>query len=276
MQVQELLSAYYDGELPRESRQAVADHVAQCTACAGALARYEQLTQLSAQLPSPESSSDWAELERHLNAEVRQSRFSWREWLAAPAGRVAIAAVLLVAVGMIVFVQRYRGESPGGHLTANFDRYLEDFATSPDAAQNLLLVSYRGQQADFPHATQLVGYTPAAQNPPAGYTVVAVYVLDMPCCRCPQVVLKRPDGSRLAVFEHEIDQPVWFGDRPAIRANCCGKPARIVEAEDRLLAATWRSTKRDLTIVGARDIQEITKIVGHFEGIDTDQSDRVF
>ena len=199
---------------------------------------------------------------------MRRSQSSWPNRFLSPSSR-AVAATLLIAAGLAVGMYGSRFSRAGGHdaqLAADFDAFLNQFEQNPQAAEQVLLARYDGEQMDLPTATRRLGFRPAiASGLPAGYSVDSLYLLDMPCCKCSQAVCRREGGGRLAVFEHNSDQPVWFGDRPAIEARCCNKPTRIVEVDRNLLAATWRSDKRYLTIIGARDVEEITRIVRHFE-----------
>ena len=68
----------------------------------------------------------------------------------------------------------------------------------------------------------------------------------------------------LCVFEHDSDQPVWFGDRPTSSKMFSGKPTRLVQV-DGCLAATWQQERRHITVIGAKDVDEVTRLVAHFE-----------
>ena len=70
-EVQTLLSAYYDGELPDESRTTVAEHLTQCSACAGELARFEKLSVLTQRLGTPEPPAQlWDRIEPQLDRDA--------------------------------------------------------------------------------------------------------------------------------------------------------------------------------------------------------------
>jgi hypothetical protein len=86
----------------------------------------------------------------------------------------------------------------------------------------------------------------------------------MPCCRCFEACYHRKDGGMLCVFEHENDQPVWFGNRPMSSKVCSGKPTRLVQV-DHCLAATWQQQQRHITVIGAKDVEEVARLVAHFE-----------
>jgi hypothetical protein len=62
------------------------------------------------------------------------------------------------------------------------------------------------------------------------------------------------------VFEHKDEQPVWFGNAPCIETQCAGKPCKIVESAGSL-AVTWQSNDRQLTMVGAKDVSEVSEWV---------------
>jgi hypothetical protein len=82
-----------------------------------------------------------------------------------------------------------------------------------------------------------------------------------------QAVYRR-DGDRLAVFEHVDDQPIWFGERPVIQARCHGLPTSLVQCDERL-AASWRRSGRYLTIVGARNLEQIAELVAYLDSRET-------
>ncbi len=69
----------------------------------------------------------------------------------------------------------------------------------------------------------------------------------------------------IAIFEHDDEEMTeWFGDRPAMAANCSGKRCSLVEVNDRI-AASWKRDKRHITVVGLRDVAELTELVAWFE-----------
>lgn len=270
-EVQQHLSACFDGELADEVRATVGAHLENCSACAEELAVFEKLSEMSAawkdlQAPPPR----WNDLEAKLDGEEerasvplpppsRSQRF--------PARLLAVAATVLMAFGFGVFAYNARfspDEHP--HLAINFEHYLEEFDKSPEKAQQILLAQYEGRLTTVEEAASTLRYEPViARGLPSGCSLENVYLLDMPCCTCPQAVCKCDDGRQIAVFEHHEDQPVWFGDRPTIHCLCNGKPTSIVQIDDRL-AATWKQAGRYITVVGARDLEDVTRFVAHLSG----------
>src|SRR5690606_36109468 len=104
---------------------------------------------------------------------------------------------------------------------------------------------------------------------PPGYSLKSVFVMNMPCCTCLQANFTRKTGGLLAVCEHDGEQSQWFGDRPAIMATCHGHPSRLVQV-DSFLAVSCPCGPRYLTIVGARDLEEVNRLVEFWSTRPTD------
>ena len=68
----------------------------------------------------------------------------------------------------------------------------------------------------------------------------------------------------VCVFEHDIDQAAWFGERPQSFVVCGGQTTRIVQLNGSV-AATWQRGRRHITVIGAKDVDEVTRLVEHFE-----------
>jgi len=271
-EVQQKLSAYFDGELPNEVQVPVAAHLEDCSTCAEDLAAFGKLSDLSAALTDPQAPAhQWNDLEAKLDGEEKDSmptpssppNHSQR----FPARFLAMAATLLIAVGLgVANYQTWFSADKHDRLAINFDHYLEEFDQNPEKAQQILLAKYEGRPATVQQATATLRYEPAiARGLPSGCSLEDVFLLDMPCCTCAQAIYKLDDGQLIAVFEHDEDQPVWFGDRPTIDCLCDGKPTSIVQIGTRL-AATWKQGNRYITIIGARDLEDVTQLVAHLSG----------
>ncbi len=273
-EVHDQLSAYFDGELPVEVESQIASHLEECSACAQELAIYDKLSGLSASLEDPPVPvAMWEQLEsefdrkqepiaRPVSPAVRELRFSRKLW--------TIVALFLVATGLSFFAYReWFSHGEHDHLAINFEHYLEEFDENPHAAQQILMTKYAGQRTTIEKAAQVLKYEPViAKGLPSGCTLESVYLLDMPCCQCAQAVCKCHGDQHIAVFEHNLDQPVWFGDRPVVNCLCHGKETSVIQVNDRL-AATWKEGNRFITIIGARDLEEVTRFVAHFSGTKT-------
>ncbi len=270
-QLKELLSAYYDDELLSDKRTAVAEHLAGCHDCAGELQEFGLLSAMTEGLAQPEPPAHlWEQIAQQMDVEARDvsprtTRPGWRGWTRRPAVRVglAAAAAILIVVGWF----GYDAWVDRGHqdFEAVFGQYLEQLRHDPTGAQQILLARYEGQAVDAGQAVTAAGYRPVvADGMPAGYSVEATYVMKMPCCTCVQCFCKRSDGSIIAVFEHDDEDPGWFGGRPVRQAVCGGKPCRIVDLDQRL-AATWRRGDRHVTVVGVRDTTEVDRLVAWFD-----------
>lgn len=273
-EVQKLLSAYYDRELPSELRSSVAGHVHTCSRCEEELAGFGELSAMARGLDDPEPPPQmWENIEAALDAErqgvppvrpaAERGRFAARRWLSL----LATAATLMITVGVVWIAARaWHGTGHPGEVAAVFDRYIEQFPENPELAQEVLLAKYDGQAVNMSQATKQLGYRPAVGGGlPNGYTLEAVYVLEMPCCRCVQSICRRDDGRLFALFEHDEAQPKWFGDRPRIDTECSGCQCSVVQA-DRGVVASWKGGNRHFTVVGAHDLEEIADLIAHFQG----------
>jgi hypothetical protein len=262
-EVEQRLSAYYDGELPGEARQAVDQHLAACESCARQLDRFRELSSLAQSLTEPAApKGQWPELERKLDEQ--QSAAPARvsvvpTWWRRP--RVAlVAAAIVVALGLGWWAYN-AWRPPHDHLAVDFAAYLDEFQRNPRDAQRALLTRYEGRAVELQQAAAQLGYVPAvAHGLPDEYTVSEVYVWNMPCCKCAQSLCKREDGTTIAIFEHDEEQPTWFGDRPSIEGKCHGRPCSIYQIDGQL-AASWKRDGRHLTAVGLRDLQEISDLI---------------
>ena len=274
LEVQEFLSAYYDGELCHDEATRVADHLADCSSCSDELALYEQLSGLSQKQTDPQVPAHlWDKLQVDLDKPtVPITAYSRLLQRSIGSRRLALAATILIAVGLGIVAFQMRLAPDHNHLAMNFSQYVEQFTKHPEEAQQLLLAKYYGKPMTLQEATNTLGYEPAAaKGIPPGYTIDKVYLLKMPCCGCAQIICKNKGGKFLAIFEHDIDQPVWFGDRPTKAYICHDKPTNVVELGDRL-AATWVEGQRSITIIGATDLDEVNKFVAHFMADNTSES----
>jgi hypothetical protein len=260
------LSAFHDGELPSNLQLAMAEHLEGCPECARSLAEFREMSRMAAELPTPPVPAEiWSQLEKKLAAEAPGRRAALvhlirrrRTWVG-----LATAAVVVVAVSTAAVVwldgQGHR------HVAVNFGRYLDEFARNPDAAQQVLLTNYEGRAVSYDEAATQLRYQPVTPaSLPNGLSRKAVYLLRMPCCTCVQAVYQREDGEKLAIFEHVDDVPAWFGDRPTIKTHCNGMPTSLVEVDDRL-AASWKRNGRCITVIGARDVEQVAELMAYLD-----------
>lgn len=260
------LSAYHDSELPPDEAALVAAHVASCRSCARESASFEQVSGLSRRLTDPPVPAHlWDDLRCQLDERAApKGPMAWLFPGKAFGRQLALAATVLVAVGIgsFSYVQWASRQVPN-HLAANFAEYLDAFAEDPYDAQQILLASYDGRPVAMEEAADIVGYQPlAGQRLPPGWSVDKTYVLEMPCCTCAQVVCQDAEGNPVAIFEHDIDQPIWFGDRPTIDCQCENVPTSVTQFGEHL-AASWKEGPRHITVIGATDLDVVTDFVAH-------------
>lgn len=267
-EIQQRLSAYYDGELPDGVATEIAAHLRDCPSCAEELASFGKLSDLSRRLDEPLAPAHlWSEIEAKLDAAASElPEVAPRRGLRLPSRFLAIAATIAIAAGIGVLGYQSWMMWSGHQMAATFATYLNEFHQRPDQAQQFLLTSYKGRSTTLQDAEATLGYEPlVAKSLPPGYSVKDVYLLHMPCCTCAQVVCENKEGQTIAIFEHDIDQPAWSGGRPVSKCRCEGVPTSVVQVGDRL-AATWQQGKRYFTVVGAGDLDEVTEFVAHFKG----------
>lgn len=267
-EVQEQLSAFYDGELSDDIQSQVRQHVRHCARCAQELADFGRLTAIARgpdELQPP--AEIWIRLESALDDENSEQSASPRRLGWHSATRIlALAATLLVLAGLgwwgYVAWSGHRGHH---EMASSFADYLDRFHQAPEAAQEMLLAKYDAQLVDPMQAVQLVGFRPAAADRlPAAYDAQATYVLKMPCCTCVQTVCRRKDGSTIAIFEHEEEHHEWLGNRPMNKVDCDGKQCMLCNVDNKL-AATWQRGPRHITMVGLLDVKEVEELVSWLE-----------
>jgi len=288
-EVQSRLSAHHDGELPPTEVARVTAHVADCPSCAAELASFDRLSGLSRRLTDPPVPAHlWEELRSKLDASAeprtilarprkgvrhillrRLRKMSQTPAILKPL--LALAATVLVAVGIWGAYDNWFSPRGDDHLMMNFAHYLEEFSESPDNAQQILLAKYDGRPTTLAEATKILGYEPlAAKGLPPDCSLEKVYLLNMPCCMCAQIICRNQEGQSIAIFEHDMHQPVSYGDRPAVECLCDKIPTSVMQVGNKL-AATWKEGKRHVSIVGAANLEEVTEFVAHFSGSNPDK-----
>jgi hypothetical protein len=273
IEVQDLLSPYCDGEL-NSLRAGIAEHLQTCARCTAALARIRSLATLARELPDPIPPKMWPGIEQALDRAAdpvlsgpsRPERFgavvSWIKnstwhW---PAGLVAVAASLLIGF----FARPLVHPGTSHEMSANLSQFITQFASDPDAAEHELRSRYPSRPIDPADAIRLVNYQPMAPAQLSdGVLRNQTYLVEMPCCKCVQTLYRRADGGAVAVFEHVDDDLDSFGNRPTIHANCSGKDVCLVQCNSQL-AVTWKEKERYITLVGAKDLQDASRLIAGF------------
>ena len=263
--VQERLSAYHDGELPGDVAAQIAAHLANCPACATELESFESLSALTRKLTDPAAPKQlWTKLEARLDqdAEARtpikgptRKSYSFT--------RLAAAAMILIALTFGAYRIWQTGHTHQ-NVAANFDRYFTELKKQPNNAEQVLLANYEGRVVTVTEATRTLGYEPlVAQGLPPNCSLEKMYLLNMPCCKCTLALCRQGNGEQLAVFEHDTERPGWFGNRATIDCLCEGVPTSITQVNDKL-AATWKDGKRYMTIIGAKDLNDVSEFIAFY------------
>lgn len=260
-----LLSAYHDGELPTDREAAVANHIAHCPGCAAELTSLRKLSQMAAKLDEPlptrgvwrsietRLDTDFDEISRQSNNRPRKSR------------RTMLAALSLLVLAVLSGAYFVLTTHDNHHVAVNLGPFIDLFEQAPNDAQNYLLASYNGRRVTLEEAVKELKYKPVATyEMPSEYDLSDASLLKMPCCVCLEVCWVRKQGGMVCIFEHERDQFVQFGGREVSSTVCGGTPTRVVHMDGRL-TATWQQNGRFITVVGAKDVEEISNLMRHFK-----------
>ena len=266
-EIQETLSSYHDGELATPRRATVDEHLDTCADCARSLAEFRALSDLSQCLTDAQPPDAlWSAIEpclddQQIAGDPSESNPARRQFFSRKIIGGAIAAVVvLVSAGIWLNSTRDDGRS---QMEVDFTDFLEQYSVDPSASQNALLTSYEHQAVDLAEAERQLSYRPVATKQlPNGYSLDKVYMIKMPCCTCVQCIYEGENNETLAVFEHTTDQPMWFGKHPAI-CPCKGRETKIVPFNGQL-AASWSTGNRHLTVIGARDLEQVVALIDHF------------
>lgn len=267
----ELLSPLHDGELSADLRESVEAHLRECSSCAAALAEFGSMSSLVGGQTDPAPPADlWQQIETALDSDA-ETPSNPVTTVAAPGERrrqrllLAVALALFAVAGVSLYMQLPGRSVHDPHLAVNFDEFLNEFPQSAERAQDLLHGKYPAELVDIEQASMAVKYRPAIANElPAGYTLDSIHLVRMPCCLCVESLCTAPDGARLTVLEHAIDQPIWFGERPSESCTCDGRQARLVRFDGRL-AATWKAKQGYVTVIGIRDEDQLAEVMAHLD-----------
>ncbi len=263
--VEDRLSAYIDSELAIDEIRHVEQHCSACEKCQAMVSEYQAIGTLIRQSePRVDTEEVWervaARLDDNSIAPISKRALpqSWVYGLLATAASIA----LIWIVAKNNSSSEYGDEShKHAALAVDFQDVVRLAKTEPKAAIAMLVLKYQGKELDPKATADYLGYEPAIfKKSPEGFARVSTHVLNMPCCKCSASICERSDGTSLIVFEHKDEQPVWFGDSPSIETQCSGKSCKIVESVGHL-AVSWKNQDRQLTMIGARDIDEVNQWV---------------
>jgi len=258
--VQDLVSAYYDDELPTALRQDVAEHMQDCQTCAKELAQFKQLSGLASQLGGPEAPEGlWGRIETEISHRNEISGAPHVPWWNQPAPRfLALAASLLIVIGFGVWISVESRRSGGGnHVVVDLAPYATQFYRDPIAAQRQLLAQYAYRDLTPDEVRKEVAYEPViADSLPGGFVREELRLVEMPCCTCVQAVYRSGEAKSLATFQQSSDESFSFEGCNEMNCQCCGIDTRLAEVEGGV-AASWPMSGSHLTLVGAHDMRQV-------------------
>ncbi len=256
------LSEFYDGELAADLAAMISEHVNGCDSCSAELQSFGQIGGLfREQRDLAAVPGNWTTFAARLDqqtAQIQPRRFlrSWHRSLPL----MTAALIVVVAIGYWA-ARKLSHEEIHRVAAAHMHKTLTRFPEKPQAVVDELSAQYQGTLVSLAAAGELLGYEPVvAKLPSAGYRVASTHVLQMPCCKCPASLCVREDGSEFLIFEHKEEQPMWFGDSPAISAKCGGQICQCVQMPDQL-AVTWKVGTRYVTAIGINGLEEIASLM---------------
>lgn len=259
-----LLCAYHDGELSPDSEAAMAAHIAICPECRAEVNLFRKLSALASQLEEHTPTKEvWRNIEERLHSEASPSEQKTLDPLRRLSRKTTVGMIVVLMLGLS-FVA-YAVFPAHKHAAINLGPFLDVFERSPQDAQELLITTYAGRRVGFDEAVKELMYRPiTADGLPTDYELSEANLLQMPCCKCLEACYRRKGGGMLCIFEHERNQFVRFGDRDVSSTVCVGNPTRVVQMAV-LLTATWQQNDRFITVVGAEGIDELSRLMHHFE-----------
>lgn len=266
-QVIPFLSAYHDGELPDDQREAVSEHLIDCSRCQAEFASLEALSGLVRRSPAPEPPvAVTRNVERALARNSRQ-RWNWGNswrWLMVPA--ISVAATLLIVVIWQIWPESHSSHDHRQMVTA-FNRFLDNYLAGDEQAIQILPTEFHGKVVDESGATAFLK-RPSVIRPTLlnKHTVKERVALKMPCCDCVQTTYSCEGTNSLVVFEHTDEQKDWYGTRPQVRTACAGKSCCLVESGKQLVA-TWPVDRGFVTVVGVKDVEELAALVNELKAM---------
>lgn len=261
-EVRAQLSSFYDGELSAELAARISEHVNGCDTCAAELQSFRQIAGLFCeQRDLAATPGSWPEFAASLDQQTGRFqpstfwRSSHRLLLVMTASLIAAVAIGYLAAPKLSHEEIHRVAA--AHVYDTLTR----FPKEPRSVVDELSARHQGTLVSLDAARELLGYEPVvAKMRTSGYRVASTHVLKMPCCTCPASLCVREDGSEFLVFEHNEEQPMWFGDLPRISTKCGGQICQCVQMPEQL-AVTWKVGARYVTAIGVDGLEEIAGLM---------------
>jgi hypothetical protein len=267
-QTKEMLSAYLDAELPATVRGLVLHHLEACASCSEELHSFTDMSVMARSLLQPALPPEiWDRLSQVLEkAPLHPDRLRFGQgWRSSFFVFSLLAASLLILTGVAIW-RVAPSRSGNMHEAKEFAEFARSFPTDSDGAQKLLLASYSGRAISaeaLRNSPRLLAVATSA--PPSGFELQQAYELEMPCCQCSQVVLRRSVGGVVSVIEHGNGE----GPKLAGSFRCtnmqCGKTPCVLAQTGEYLAVSCRVNDRHFTIVGAANHSEVEVLVAWLE-----------
>jgi hypothetical protein len=252
--IRKLLGPLYDGELERADEATVKAHLSSCPECSIELAGINELTELVRMGDDSEPPEYlWDQIHKSL-ARPPQSRFR-RILVVRSPSRVAAVAAFFVAG----FVAGW-----GAHFAFHSTEAGETvpaLAATNDTFIDQLFGSQAGETVSFHDVSRRVDFRVLTTSQlPEGYCLCGCCVCREGCCDMVKCKFIRGTDELLLV-QGASEYPVKYGELTTVQAQVNGKPARILQCSNGLLAATWQTKGTALSLIGPHDLSELVRLV---------------
>ena len=207
----------------------------------------------------------------HLESSSTHGRFWWGK--AVQWERAVLAALLVIAMGVGIFW--YQGRTGHHHSSqGRLEHYVKTFMHDSQDAQRTLVADYGAQRVERQELSKRLGYQPMIPNRlPEGYLLKAIYVFEMNCCNCAQYVCIREGDEPITFFEHGEAHAAHLAGCSTHETICHGQRCQLGEMGKQWIAS-WQVGPRQITVVGAHDVEEVEQLVAHFRQPSSSQTEQ--
>jgi hypothetical protein len=250
----ELLGRYHDGELVAAERMAVEAHLGACSTCPALLETIVELGDMTRSLSEAEPPGNlWDRLSLRLGKATPGRR--------SPAGRhlrilrlAAVAALVLIAFAAGWLTHQVFGPR-GGAISHTGDDSGDKGLSVED-----LLEARPGEPITLQDAASHVDFRVLrVADLPEGCRLQECSLCKGGCCNLVQCKCVCR-GEQVLLVLTSPDQPLRYGNRPAVEMQVNGKSARVIQC-DGCLACCWRAKGTTLALIGPRDGSDLIRLM---------------
>lgn len=268
-----MLALYADGELPKDERARVRQHLESCAGCRQELADIIDCRELLKGAAAPQivpTEQLWQRIvkktseSRQARLKPRQARPSLREIFAAINPRyirwsIAAAVIFLsVAIWKGTNIIQRNGTSSVRSSAIDYSIFLDD--VRQDFSDANFYKRYRAQLVSLDDAQQTISFPLAAIDAlPESYRLECVRMFECNGQKC-IIFSCINDGKIVNIFQHALGQEWTLGQYAVARTPICNVECLLVNTTD-VAAVSWQGKKSEYLAVGDFTPQEIEQVV---------------